>query len=167
MKMPERSIIIRRVFDLVLIGALIYAGLLATGVVRRGGRFEQGSPAPELVLRKLPDGANLSLADFRGKPLVLTFFSTSCPSCRRELPDLAEMKAELGDKVNFLVVTNDAPNVVMEYLKKEGLDLALAWDSGTTHQRYQVDTIPYNVVISADGIIKQDVIGGLKLSDLN
>ena len=163
----DRQVIVKRGFDLILLGALLYAGLLATGVVRQGGRFEQGAPAPEVSLRGFPDGKLLGLADFNGKPLVLTFFSTSCPACKRELPDLEELKQELGDKINFLVVTGDDPKAVASYFKGEGLDLPLAYDpGGRTHSNYGVDTIPYNVVISAKGEIQHDIIGGVQLKDL-
>jgi peroxiredoxin len=166
MKLPDRHTLFKRGFDALLIIAVIYALLLATGIVRRGGRFDEGRAAPNFQVQSLRDGKVLSLADFSGKTLVMTFFSTSCPSCKRELPDLDAMKAEAGDEVEFLIVTNDNPQKVAAYMESQDFDFHVAYDSGNAHDAFAVDTIPYNVVITADGDIRTDVIGGLRLSDV-
>ncbi len=166
MKLPDRHTMLKRGFDAILIVAVIYALLLATGIIRRGGRFDEGRAAPDFQVLSLRDDKTLSLADFSGKTLVLTFFSTTCPSCKRELPDLQELKAEAGDDVEFLVITNDNPQRVTAYMKQERMDFHVAWDNGNTHDAFNVDTIPYNVVIAPDGTVRADVIGGLRSSDI-
>ena len=166
MKIPDRHTLLKRGFDAVLIIAVIYALLLATGTIRRGGRFDEGRPAPDFQVQNIQDGEVLSLADFSGKTLVVTFFSTTCPSCKRELPDLHAMKSEAGDEVEFLIVTNDNPRKVAAYMESRDLDFRVAWDDGSAHDAFAVDTIPYNVVISPDGTIRTDVIGALRMSDI-
>lgn len=166
MKLPDRHTLFKRGFDAILILAVIYAVLLATGIVRRGGRLEEGRAAPDFQVQSLRDGKTLSLADFSGKTLVMTFFSTTCPSCKRELPDLDAMKAEAGEEVEFLIVTNDNPQKVAAYMKSRDFDFHVAWDNGSAHDAFAVDTIPYNVVITGEGEIRADVIGGLRLSDV-
>ena len=44
-------------------------------------------------------GNELSLADLRGKPLVLNFWAGLCPPCRAEMPDLQEVYEEFGDRI--------------------------------------------------------------------
>ena len=166
MKLPDRKTMLKRGFDAILIVAVIYALLLATGIVRRGGRFDEGRVAPDFQVQSLRDDKSLSLADFSGKTLVVTFFSTSCPSCKRELPDLQELKAEAGDDVEFLVITNDNPQRVTAYMAQQRFDFHVAWDNGNAHDAFNVDTIPYNVVIAPDGTVRADVIGGLRSSDI-
>ena len=166
MKLPERHVLMKRGFDVILILAVIYAMLLATGIIRRGGHFEEGRAAPDFKVQSLRDGKALTLADYSGKTLVLTFFSTSCASCKRELPDLREIKAEVGDDVEFLIVTNDNPQVVTAYMQSQGLDFHVAWDNGMAHDAYNVDTIPYNIVINPEGGIQADVIGALRKKDI-
>jgi cytochrome c biogenesis protein CcmG/thiol:disulfide interchange protein DsbE len=48
-------------------------------------------PAPAFSLQSL-DGQTVSLADFRGGPLVVNFWGAWCEQCRLELPLLAEMR---------------------------------------------------------------------------
>jgi cytochrome oxidase Cu insertion factor (SCO1/SenC/PrrC family) len=73
-KKSVRGLLLRRGFDIILIGAMLYAALLALGIVRRGGRLAEGKPAPEATLYSPEDGKSFTLADLRGKPVVLFFF---------------------------------------------------------------------------------------------
>ena len=51
-----------------------------------------------------PSGATLSLADFRGKHVLVNFWATWCAPCRKEMPQLSELQAEFGGDA-FEVVT--------------------------------------------------------------
>ncbi len=165
-KKIDRHALLKRGFDILLIVAMIYAALMAFGVVRRGGRFAEGGTAPAFTVRSLPDGQELNLADFKGKPLLINFFSTDCPSCRSELPHLAEISEEAGDRLEVLVISNDAPTTLLAYLRQESIALPVAFDPGPAHRAYAVDTIPYVVVIDKEGNIQGDYIGGIKWSDV-
>ena len=50
------------------------------------------------------DGNERSLEEFRGKPLVINLWFTTCAPCRRELVDFAEVHGEVGDEVRFVGV---------------------------------------------------------------
>ena len=162
----DRHALLKRGFDILLIGAMIYAALMAFGVVRRGGRFAEGGTAPAFKVQSLPDGKELNLEDYKGKPLLLNFFSTDCPSCVSELPHLEEISEEAGDRLEVLVVSNDAPAALQAYLRQESISLPAAYDQGPAHRAYGVDTIPYVVIIDKDGNIQGDYIGGVKWSDV-
>jgi len=161
-----RHVVVRRAIDIILIGIMVYAGLLAFGVVRRGGRLTPGTAAPDVTVKRIADNREVRLTDLQGKPVVLNFFSTSCPSCRRELPDLAELQAEAGPRLQVMVVSTDPPAHLAEYLGREGIDLAAFWDGGQAHEAFGVDTIPYLVVLDGQGRIQGDYIGSLKWADV-
>lgn len=162
----DHHLLLKRGFDIVLIVAMIYAALLAFGVVRRGGRFDEGGTAPPFKVMSVQGGKELRLEDYRGKPLLINFFSTDCPSCVRELPHVAEIKSEAGDRLEVLVISNDSPATLASYFKQEGIALPVAYDRGPAHRAYGVDTIPYLVVIDKEGNIQGDYIGGIKWSDV-
>lgn len=48
------------------------------------------------------DGASGSLAQYRGKPMVVNFFSSTCVPCVAEMPALEQVHRQVGDQVTFL-----------------------------------------------------------------
>jgi peroxiredoxin len=162
----DRNVILKRAIDVILIGAMVYAALLVFGVVRRGGRFDPGTPAPDISVQSLDDGRTLTLQDFKGRALLLVFFSTSCPSCKAELPDIEEYQARGRDRLVALVVSSDEPAALKAFLQSRNSKLKAALDAGPTHSAYHVDTIPYLVVIDPDGRVQSDTIGSVRWTDI-
>lgn len=50
------------------------------------------------------DGNIVRLSDMFGKPVVINFWATWCPPCKRELPDFYRLCREYGDRVVFMMV---------------------------------------------------------------
>ena len=71
--------------------------------MKKLGLHAEARTLPEVVLLDLADQPK-SLADYRGKWVVLNFWATWCPPCRKEMPGLGRLQADLGDD-NFTVVT--------------------------------------------------------------
>ncbi len=89
----------------------------------RGQRF------PDLYLLH-PDGKPTALAQLRGKPVVLHFWGTWCPSCRQELPQFQRLAAALGKEVNFVFAqARESADTSRKWLQAQGLRLPLH-DSG-------------------------------------
>ena len=66
-----------------------------------------GTVAPSFTL-KTPQGQSVSLADYRGKAVLLEFFATWCPHCNAEAPHLDKLYATLPHgKVAFIAVNAD------------------------------------------------------------
>ena len=68
------------------------------------------APLPDLALR-YGDGVSRSLADTRGRPLLLHFWATWCPPCRQELPGLLDLAAERGGRVLLVALDDDWESV--------------------------------------------------------
>jgi peroxiredoxin len=158
---------LKRGIDVVLISALIYAGLVMFGVVRQGSHFEQGTPAPDFNVMDIEKNQMLSLDSYKGKALLLNFFSTDCPSCKREIPDVEELM-EQGRKrgLEVLLVSADEPQRLKQYLKERNSPLTAAYDPGKAHRAFGVDTIPYLVVIDPEGLVRADYVGHIKWTDI-
>jgi thiol-disulfide isomerase/thioredoxin len=69
-------------------------------------RFEARKEAPAFSLKSL-DGSQVSLKDFKGKPVLLVFWATWCPSCREELPWLEKFSVEKRDQLTILLIAID------------------------------------------------------------
>ncbi|MCT4657076.1 MAG: TlpA family protein disulfide reductase [Cohaesibacter sp.] len=81
---------------------------------------------------KGPDGSDMSLADFKGKAVLLNLWATWCAPCKKEMPDLDELQTKLGgDNFEVVAVNIDrkGPEVAQKFLDKiESKALALYSD---------------------------------------
>jgi peroxiredoxin len=72
------------------------------------------------------DGRTFDLNDFRGKVVLLTFWSTKCPICHNEIPKLNRLAQNHKDNdVVFLGLTMENPDKVKSYLKKTTFDFSI------------------------------------------
>jgi thiol-disulfide isomerase/thioredoxin len=69
-------------------------------------RSHQGETAPAASFTA-PDGKAVTLADFKGKPLLLNLWATWCAPCVREMPTLDRLAAREAGKLQVLVVSQD------------------------------------------------------------
>ena len=75
------------------------------GPVKGVDRSRRGKPAPAAAFRD-PDGAETSLAGFRGKPLLLNLWATWCAPCVKELPTLDRL-ARANPRLQVLAISQD------------------------------------------------------------
>lgn len=65
--------------------------------------FTEASDVPKAPLVTLDDQP-ASLTDYSGKWVVLNFWATWCPPCRKEMPGLDRLQAEMGDRLSVVTV---------------------------------------------------------------
>jgi thiol-disulfide isomerase/thioredoxin len=65
--------------------------------------YSQSSTTPDFSLKTL-DGKQVSLESFKGKPLVLWFMATWCPSCVGQAGAIKQVSSEYGNKINVLII---------------------------------------------------------------
>lgn len=120
-----------------------------------------GKPAPDFTLETL-DGGKLKLADLKGKIVVLDFWTTWCPPCRKALPAVAEVADGYRQKgvVFYAINLAEAPDVVKKFVQDEKLKLTVALDrDGAVAKSYGVQAIPQTVIIGKDGTIQAVHVG--------
>jgi cytochrome oxidase Cu insertion factor (SCO1/SenC/PrrC family) len=122
------------------------------GLEQNGGGG--GSRAPGFTLTRL-DGGRVSLSDFAGRPVVINFWATNCPPCRRELPLLAATARDHPEATFLLVDVRDDPASASRMLTSLGLKAdALGDEEGTVSVAYGVVALPTTVFIRPDGIVE-------------
>ncbi|CAB4870195.1 unannotated protein [freshwater metagenome] len=114
----------------------------------------QGKALPTVELRDTA-GASVSTASLLGKPLVLNVWATSCEACKKEMPALAQLNAEFGDRVRFVGVNqfaNDA--AALNFARDKGVTYELLSDQdGALVTALGITGLPYTLFVSADGTI--------------
>jgi thiol-disulfide isomerase/thioredoxin len=111
---------------------------------------------PDLTLGCLGDGPEVHLAGLRGAPLVLNVWASWCGPCRDELPVLAQVSAQAGDRVRFLGVdTADFdPDSALGLLQAAGVRYPSVVDySSLTKPALRWTGPPMTVFVRADGSI--------------
>lgn len=115
-----------------------------------------GAPAPDFSLTTL-EGKRVSLAQFRGKTLVVNAWATWCPPCRDEMPDFISISRELRSHgVTLLGVdtTEDAP-IVRAYVAANAVPYPQAIDANKAFEKaYDVAYFPTTYVIDRSGILR-------------
>ena len=115
------------------------------------------------------EGESISLADYAGKPLWLTFGASWCSDCRVEAADLQETYARYQPQgLNVLAVfINDPPADIAGFAKRAGLTFPIIADQSTKiGSAYRLMGIPTHVFIGRDGLIKEVLIGALSKDDM-
>ena len=69
-------------------------------------RSQKGKPAPDYAFQA-PDGKQVTLAAFRGRPVLLNLWATWCAPCIKEMPTLDALAGTLGGSVKVLTVSED------------------------------------------------------------
>ena len=119
-------------------------------------------PAPELSLTDL-DGKIASLADFKGKLLVLNLWATWCGPCLEEMPSLEQLQVNLPDKLVVIAVSEDrgGSKIVLPFLSKLGLKKVKVYldPKSDVGHAFDVRGLPTSIVIGADGKVLGKVEG--------
>jgi len=122
-----------------------------------------GSRAPEFRAVHLSSGRPASLAEYRGKVLLLNIWATWCLPCRVEMPSLERLQRQLaGSDFRLVSVSIDIEDstVVRRYAQELGLTFEILHDrSGAIREIYQTTGVPESFVIDRDGAIVKKVIG--------
>ena len=119
--------------------------------------------APEITLTTLK-GEKLSMQSLRGRPVLVTFWATSCTSCIKEIPDLVKLHnsfADRGLEIIAVAMSYDPPNLVKNFSDKRKLPytIALDLDGNAAKSFEQVRVTPTNFLIAPDGTIAIKNIG--------
>ncbi|HAJ37599.1 MAG TPA: TlpA family protein disulfide reductase [Chloroflexi bacterium] len=102
----------------------------------------------------LPDGRHASLADFKGRPVLINFWATWCPPCRAEMPELLQAARDYPDLVLLAVNANESADVVSQFAEQFRMNVPVVIDpEGSISNRYNVSGLPTSIFIHPDGTI--------------
>jgi len=118
-------------------------------------------PAPDFAIRGL-DGKLYALKDFRGKVLLLNFWATWCPPCRREMPSIEALWRDVQGRNIAVAGVHVGPSAgaARQYAESNGLTFPILVDSDRDiSAHYGVRSMPTTVIIGPDGHVDYVAFG--------
>jgi peroxiredoxin len=99
------------------------------------------------------DGQRWTLQELRGKVVLVNFWATWCPPCRKEMPDLNELYKQFKDKgFVVLAISDEQPQIVRSFLSKHKVAYPILIDpQDRVHKEFGVDGIPKSYLYDRDG----------------
>ena len=136
-------------------GKIVFTNLFPPQVVQVG---EQMADANLFDL----EGKQSKLSDYKGKYILLDFWSTGCGPCIMAMPEMKELAEEYKDRLTIISLSVDNEKAWRIGSASHGftwLNLSDKPENSGIAAKYGVDGIPHYVIITADGTVSDTWIG--------
>lgn len=127
-------------------------------------------PRPDFTLNDI-NGKPHKATDWQGKVVLLNFWASWCPPCKREIPMLKELQHQYGNQgLQIIGIAIDDPERVRNYLKNTPVNYPIMVGEDDT-MRVAIEygnfdgVLPYNVIIGKDNNIHAIHMGELESAD--
>lgn len=123
---------------------------------------KEGDKAPNFSLKSV-DGKTVKLSDYKGKIVILDFWATWCPPCRRGVPDLISIQKEFKKDVVVIGISLDREKTIKDvpgFIKDYGINYPVVYgDDKVTVDYGGIRSIPTSFVIDRKGNVVDSHIG--------
>lgn len=119
------------------------------------------------------NGKEVKLSDHKGKVILLNFWATWCPPCRKELPDLAQISTELKGK-DFVIIgvsVDDNQEILDKFLQTNKIPYTVVFEPNELVGKYMMtagqtqNVVPQTYIIDKEGKVVEAVLGSRSKSD--
>jgi cytochrome c biogenesis protein CcmG, thiol:disulfide interchange protein DsbE len=124
-----------------------------------------GKPAPDFSLKDVLQGKDYSLSQFKGKVVMINFFTFFCGPCRDEMPDLNKINNELKGKglQTLGIALSSDPTQIRFLVKQLGLEYPVLIGNDKVSDAYgSISVVPTTVIIDKEGNVAQRIEGTRK-----
>lgn len=143
---------------------LIFSAVMLMSCARPPSEVETGVEigwtAPKFKLPGL-NGRETSLDQYKGKIVMLDFWATWCGPCRMTMPLVETLQKEYPNDLVLLAINLEEPrNVVLDYIRRQNIASTVLLDeNGTVGEAYGATSIPMQVLLDRQGIVRHVQIG--------
>ncbi|MCL5030650.1 MAG: TlpA family protein disulfide reductase [Bacteroidetes bacterium] len=133
----------------------------ATENANNGDLNSGNNKAPNFTLVDT-QGKKVSLSDYKGKVVIIDFWATWCPPCRRGIPDLIDIQKQFKNEVVVLGISvdTDTKGDVPSFIKNMGINYTVLFATPEVVQAYgNIDAIPTSFIIDKKGKIVNQHVG--------
>lgn len=127
------------------------------------------APFSSLLLQDM-DGKTHSLADYRGKVVLVNFWATWCPPCRAEMPSMQRLKQHMAGKPFVILAVDMAENKSQIHSFTQQLqpniDFTILLDKeGKALRDWKVFVFPTSFILDANGRVRYSLLGSTEWDD--
>jgi peroxiredoxin len=120
-------------------------------------------PVADLELTTL-DGDTIALEAQKGSVLLINFWATWCPPCRKEIPDLVDLQEELGPRglqVIGVSFDREGAEVVRPFVEERDVNYPIVADTSQSVESElgPIYGLPTTLVVDADGMVRRRIVG--------
>lgn len=122
----------------IIANVAVFALLFSVAAFAEGPDGNAGAPAPDFTLEAV-DGTQFSLSSIEDKVIIMDFWATWCPPCRKGIPDLVELQKEYKDDLVIIGVSVDQANTignVPSFVNEYGINYPVVYASQEMLQEY-------------------------------
>jgi peroxiredoxin len=126
---------------------------------------------PDFSLPDL-DGRMRSISEWDGKVVLVNFWATWCPPCRREIPGFIEVRNAYADQgFEIIGVAIDQPDKIRSFVDSIGINYPVLYGQADANQVAvdygdTMNTLPYSALLDREGNIRFSGAGGLTRESL-
>lgn len=132
------------------------------------GNTTNAQLAPDLSLNLL-DGSTVNLSDYRGKkPVVLDFWASWCPNCRRDMPNLNRYYEKYKDQIEVIGVNlHENTNTVRDFINSRGITFPIALDpKSVAANKFGIQYTNTHFLIDKEGKLVRTIPGDISEADI-
>lgn len=129
-------------------------------------------PPSALTLKDL-DGKAHTLADYKGRVVLVNFWATWCPPCRAEMPSMQRLKEAMKDKPFTILAVDMAESETdvrqfLKDMKHSKIDFSILMDKdGKSIKDWKVFVFPTSYVLDAEGKLRYSLLGSTEWDEFD
>lgn len=118
-------------------------------------------PFPDVEFHSLDGEESVRIENFRGQPVLVTFWASWCGPCRVELPELVELARELKDSGLVLLAVNVDSSAAagLRFMERYGIDVPAFRLNDSDQAMIGVRSLPTTVLLDGEAIAVQAFTG--------
>ncbi len=117
------------------------------------------------------EGKKLSIADFRGKVVIMKFWATWCATCTIEMPDMLDLVKSYGGGIVLLAISSDSKieeitkfidkhdEAAQKIFKSSDVYVALDANRAITYDMFLTERYPETIIIAPNGEMVRKIVG--------
>lgn len=157
-----------RIVSFVLLLLAMFFIITPNDITEANSGLNIGDKAPNFTIKDL-NGNKVQLSDYKGKSVMINFWTTWCPPCKKEMLDIETFSKEKRDQWVVLAINVDGGNEggVKQFVQERKLTFPVLMDEkDAVANQYHILSIPTTYFINKDGVIINKAFTMLTLKEM-